>query len=61
MPPVSRDRCSPEKHYNLQCIGVHRLYDIRSLDQGREGGRGEGERGGGGWVTGVWLWGVEGR
>ena len=27
VPPVSRDRCSPDKHY----IGVHRLYDIRSL------------------------------
>ena len=26
MPPVSRDRCSPDKHYI-----VHRLHDIRSL------------------------------
>ena len=31
MPPVSRERCSPDKHYigNIY-IGVHRLYDIRS-------------------------------
>ena len=32
VPPVSRDRYSPDKHYIYrQCIGVHRLYDIKSL------------------------------
>ena len=29
MPPISRDRCSPDKRYIG--IGVHHLYDIRSL------------------------------
>ena len=39
MPPVSRDRCSPDKHDigNIY-IGVHRLYDIRSLVSGVGGG-----------------------
>ena len=28
VPPVSRDRHSPDKHLHRRCKGVHRLYDI---------------------------------
>ena len=35
VPPSSRDKCSPEASQS-QCLGVHGLYDIRSLSDGQK-------------------------